>query len=180
MLLKHNKYNNCTVLICLMEDGVLASFEIEHNYTDPNSFYNYNQYHEQIYDNQNQFSGQYRYQQDMMYSQRQSQSTTTTTSPPKTNIFVSLILWSFDRLTTITLLGFHIKPWSSYVNYTNSSFLLRLLLLIFDLISRILLIFTNLVFLVIATVIAKLVFQLFNSYFEIGSRLSDWWDSLVG
>ena len=41
MLLRHNKYNNCTVLFALMHGGILASFEIEHNYTDPSGLYGY-------------------------------------------------------------------------------------------------------------------------------------------
>lgn len=39
MMLQHNKYNNCTVLIALMEGGIVSSFEIEHNYSDPNTFH---------------------------------------------------------------------------------------------------------------------------------------------
>ena len=69
MMLQHNKYNNCTVLIALMEGGVVSSFEIEHNYSDPNTFYQ-QQFGEHImygdYGDAS-FSGQARYVHDMRF-----------------------------------------------------------------------------------------------------------------
>ena len=40
MMLSYNRRNNCTVLFALMEGGVVASYEIEHNYT-PSAFDSY-------------------------------------------------------------------------------------------------------------------------------------------
>tara|TARA_B110000285_G_C14771309_1_gene444124 strand:+ start:86 stop:610 length:525 start_codon:yes stop_codon:yes gene_type:complete len=67
MMLQHNKYNNCTVLIALMEGGVVSSFEIEHNYSDPNTFYQQQFGEHTIMYGDASFPGQARYVHDMRF-----------------------------------------------------------------------------------------------------------------
>lgn len=140
-----------------MEGGVVSSFEIEHNYSDPNTFYQ-QQFGEQIMYGDAAFSGQARYVQDMRF-RNEVRTTTyeqqTTGGSRRPNPMRGFIGWIFESFTTVSLFGYTIRPWTDGMDVSKMGFIMRIFVFVFDFISRIFLAVANLAILIISILLIK-------------------------
>lgn len=97
----------------------------------------------------------------------------------------SFLGWIVDSSTTVSFFGYTIRPWTDGIDVSKMGFIMRVVVLVFDFVNRIFLVFANLVILVVSILLIKFGIQLVNSIFsslgfDMASRLLDLWDYVWG